>query len=201
MKGPDGPLAAALAPIDSALFLDLFRFADIAFLLDHSSAIGAAVATRLRFGLGLSLATAHRIGMIPGLKFPTQPDRGGIRSSGSEQGQETATATTSSIPRLTLRAYGAHRGVPGSTLCLRCPPGCTALSAQCPTGHPPRTTAPVRLSKPRDRPPACHRRGRSPSPSPPRDRADGATLGRLRTGGGSEGRRSGTPRRRLAPLP
>ena len=65
-------------------------------------------------------------------------------------------------------------------MCLRCPPGCTPRSAQCPTGQPPRTTAPVRLSRQRGRPPACHRRGRSSLPSPSRDRADGATLGRPR---------------------
>jgi len=49
------------------------------------------------------------------------------------------------------------------------------------------------LSRPRCRPPACHRRGRSRLPLLSRDRAGGATPGRLRTGGGSEGRRSGTP--------
>ena len=75
---------------------------------------------------------------------------------------------------------GARRGVPGLTLCLRCPSRCTPRSAQCLTGQPPRYTVPVRLFRPRGRPPACHRRGRSPLPSPPRDRADGATLGRPR---------------------
>ena len=39
-------------------------------------------------------------------------------------------------------------------------------SAQCLTGQPPRYTLPVHLSTPRGRPPACHRRGRSPIPSP-----------------------------------
>ena len=38
----------------------------------------------------------------------------------------------------------------------------------------------MRLSTPRARPPASHRRGRSPLPSPPRDRADGATPARRR---------------------
>ena len=83
-------------------------------------------------------------------------------------------------PLPSTRASGAHRGVPGSTLCLRCPLCCAPRSAQCPTGQPPRYTAPVHLLPPRSRPPACHRRGRSPLPSPPRDRADGATLGRPR---------------------
>jgi hypothetical protein len=45
-------------------------------------------------------------------------------------------------------------------------------------GQPPRHTVPVRLSTLRGRPPASHRRGRSPLPSPSRDRADGATLSR-----------------------
>ena len=53
-------------------------------------------------------------------------------------------------------------------------------SEQCLGGQPPRESGPVRPFRPRGRPPACHRRGRSPLPSPPRDRADGATLGRPR---------------------
>ena len=142
------------------------------------------------------------------------------------------------MQRLSTRASGAHRGVPGSTLCLRClsspasrrrnadpVPGslftargrlaplpsrssmrglresrarellaltgaCRARhcagndpSASClaphnaDAGQPPRYTVPVRPSTPRGRPPASHRRGRSPLPPPPRDRADGTTLG------------------------
>ena len=54
-------------------------------------------------------------------------------------------------------------GVRGLTLCLRCPTGDPPRFAQCLTGHPPRHTDPVHISKPRCRPPACHRRGRSPS--------------------------------------
>jgi len=55
-----------------------------------------------------------------------------------------------------------------------------ARTAQCHTGQPSRSSVPVRLSPQRSRPPALHRRGRSPCPSLPRDHADGATLGRLR---------------------
>ena len=75
---------------------------------------------------------------------------------------------------------GPHRGVPGLTLCLRCPSGRPSPTAQCLTGQPSRRNASVHLSTPRGRPPACHRRGRRPSNPPSRDRADGATLGRPR---------------------
>jgi hypothetical protein len=87
-------------------------------------------------------------------------------------------AAAASIPRPSTRASGAHRGVPGLTLCLRCFSGSISRSAQCLTGQPPRNTSPVQLLPRRGRPPAFHRRGRSPLRSPPRDRADGATLAR-----------------------
>ena len=52
----------------------------------------------------------------------------------------------------------------------------------------------MHLLPPRGRPPACHRRGRSPLPPPSRDRADGATLGRPR----HEPRRTRRPALRVA---
>mgnify|MGYP001816970180 FL=1 len=61
------------------------------------------------------------------------------------------------------------------------------------TGQPPRYTAPVGLSRPRGRPPASHRRGRSLSI---RLRATAPMGRRWTTGGGPEGRRSGTPQQR-----
>ena len=66
------------------------------------------------------------------------------------------TAAAISNPHPSTRAYGLHRGVPGLTLCLRCRPGCPSPTAQCLTGQPPRQS----------RPPASHRRGRSPSRCP-----------------------------------
>ena len=52
------------------------------------------------------------------------------------------TAAAISTPRPSTRGYGAHRGVPGTALCLRCPAGCPPRSAQCrcrapPAGHRP----------------------------------------------------------------
>ena len=47
-------------------------------------------------------------------------------------------------------------------------------------GQPSRQSVPVHLYRLGRRPPACHRRGRISFPSPSRDHADGATLGRLR---------------------
>jgi hypothetical protein len=83
--------------------------------------------------------------------------------------------------------YRAHRGVPGLTLCLRCLSGCATRTAQCHTGQPPRLTAPVHISKPRGRPPAGHRRGRS-SPRFPR-----ATTPMVRRSGASDRRRPRRP--------
>ena len=57
------------------------------------------------------------------------------------------------------------------------PPGFAALPAQCPTGLP-RDARCGLLSRLRGRPPARHRRGRSPFNQPTSDHADGATLGR-----------------------
>jgi len=70
-------------------------------------------------------------------------------------------------------------------------------------GLPPRHTVPVRLFRPRSRPPACHRRGRSPLPLPSRDRADGATLGRRtrRPGPRDATERGPLPTSPHAPLP
>ena len=68
-------------------------------------------------------------------------------------------------------------------------------SAQCLTGQPSRYTLPVRLSTRRGRPPACHRRGRSPPShllaTAPMVRRWAA---RGKSRGGPEGRRSRTPR-------
>ena len=87
------------------------------------------------------------------------------------------------------------------TLCLRGNSGCTPRSAQCPTGQPPRYTAPVRLLKLRGRPPALHRRGCSPSIHPrataPMERRWDA---RGTSRGGPEGRRSGTPLHATRPV-
>ncbi len=68
-------------------------------------------------------------------------------------------------------------GVPGPHLCRNDLPAERPAPAQMPTGLPRRARRGP-LSRLRGRPPACHRRGRSPLRSPTRDRADGATLGR-----------------------
>ena len=61
---------------------------------------------------------------------------------------------------------------------------------QCLGGQPPRYTVPVRLFRPRSRPPACQRRGRSSHNNPPGDRAEGATLDRPRHEPGRTRRRA-----------
>jgi len=65
----------------------------------------------------------------------------------------------------------------GSAFVPERPLGGAAHPAQMPTGLP-RAGLYGLLFRLRGRPPACHRRGRSPSNQPTRDRADGATLGR-----------------------
>jgi hypothetical protein len=69
-----------------------------------------------------------------------------------------------------------HRGA-GSAFVPERPLGDASRSAQMPTGLP-RGARCGLLSRRRGRPPACHRRGRSPHNQPTSDHADGATLGR-----------------------
>jgi len=58
--------------------------------------------------------------------------------------------------------------------------GATHIPEKRQGGQPPRSTVPVHLSKPRGRPPACHRRGRGPSIRPR------ATAPMVRRSGASE---------------
>ena len=99
-------------------------------------------------------------------------------------------------PIASLEAWVPHRGVPVPPpvkvnfwrssgravldIVPEPPSPCEPRPEQCLGGQPPRYTVPVQLLPRRDRPPACHRCGRSPLNNPPRDRADGATLGRPR---------------------
>jgi hypothetical protein len=102
-------------------------------------------------------------------------------------------AAANSIPRRCTRTYGVHRGVPGTALCLRCPSGCTACSAQCRYRATPaaqRSGAPLQATRQAAGAPSAGSQSFNP---PPREHADGATLRSLRSGGDSEGRRSGTP--------
>ena len=80
------------------------------------------------------------------------------------------------MPAPSERKTPPHRGA-GFDIVPERPPGPAALPAQCHTGLP-RGARCGLLSRLRGRPPACHRRGRSPSRLPTRDHADGATLGR-----------------------
>jgi len=66
-------------------------------------------------------------------------------------------------PPLSARAYGLHRGVPGTPLCRYDLPVTRHDPHNGAAGQPPRRADPVRLSKQRGRPSAHHRRGRSPS--------------------------------------
>jgi hypothetical protein len=70
------------------------------------------------------------------------------------------------------------------------PPGFAAFPAQCLTGLPRRARCGL-LSRLRDRPPACHRCGRSPPNQPTSDHADGATLGRWDANASRRPRRPG----------
>jgi hypothetical protein len=73
--------------------------------------------------------------------FRRELDNGPWRGEVYRQGCP-ASASASCGERLTAgrlnrhNAVPAHRGVPGLTLCLRCPPGCAWLTAQCQTGQP-----------------------------------------------------------------
>ncbi len=90
-------------------------------------------------------------------------------------------------PQPNPRKTAPHRGAGSAFVPVR-PPGRAARSAQMPTGLP-RGARCGQLSRPRGRPPARHRRGRSPPHLPTRDHADGATLGRR------DANASGRPRR------
>ena len=69
-----------------------------------------------------------------------------------------------------------HRGVPGTPLCRNDHPATLWAPHNGAAGQPSRQSVPVHLSQLRRRPPACHRRGRTPLNYPPRDHVDGATL-------------------------
>ena len=84
----------------------------------------------------------------------------------------------------------AHRGVPGTPLCRDNPPATRPHPHNGAAGQPPRQSVPVHLSTPRGRPPACHRRGRSPSIVL---LATAPMVRRWVAGGGPEGRCSRTP--------
>jgi hypothetical protein len=68
-------------------------------------------------------------------------------------------------------------GVPGPFLCRNDLPATPRLAHKTRTGLPRRARCGL-LLRLRGRPPACHRRGRSPHNQPTSDHADGATLGR-----------------------
>ena len=93
-------------------------------------------------------------------------------------------------PPRSTRTYGLHRGVPGLILCRPGPTGSALRPAQCHAGQPSRWIAPVQLFRLRRRPPACHRRGRSPSNT---RRATTPMGRRWAATGGPEGRGSRKP--------
>jgi len=74
------------------------------------------------------------------------------------------------------RKTSSHRGAGFDIVPVR-PPGNASCNAQCHSGLP-RGARCGLLFRLRGRPPACHRRGRSPPNQPTSDHADGATLGR-----------------------
>ena len=80
-----------------------------------------------------------------------------------------ATPVTAAAPVPATEAVPGSAGIwctpgrAGSAVAPDRPTGTAARRAQLPTGQPPRYTVPVHLSKPRRRPSAHHRRGRSPS--------------------------------------
>ncbi len=77
------------------------------------------------------------------------------------------------------RGKGASLGVRGLTLCRQDHPATHRAPHNVIPGSPGRRAS-AWLSRQRGRPPACHRRGRSPSIHHPSDRADGTTLGHRR---------------------
>ncbi len=79
------------------------------------------------------------------------------------------------IRNRTRKQTAPHRGAGSAFVPVR-PPGRAARPAQMPTGLPREARCGL-LFRPRGRPPACHRRGRSPLNQPTCDHADGATLG------------------------
>jgi len=83
-----------------------------------------------------------------------------------------------------------HRGA-GSAFVPERPLGGAPHFAQMPTGLPREARCGL-LFRLRGRPPACHRRGRSPLNQPTRDHADGATLGRWDAKASQRPRRPGT---------
>ena len=66
-------------------------------------------------------------------------------------------------PPLRLRGYGPHRGVPSLGFFFALALKAHSRSEKLQGGQPPRRDDPLNLSTPRGRPPARHRRGRSPS--------------------------------------
>ena len=137
---------------------------------------------------------------------PVQRPASAVRISGGEQRQPSAAAISIPTPRTSRvhprcrdhRRTGQPLALTGACRARHCAydalPACIPAPHNADAGLPPRNTAPVRLSTPRARPPASHRRGRS---SPIILRAT-APMGRRwavrgTSRGGPEGRRTGTP--------
>ena len=99
-------------------------------------------------------------------------------------------ANNEPLNHFTTRGKPRPTGVPGPHLCRNDLPAERSAPAQMPTGLP-RGARRGQFSRLRGRPPARHRRGRSPLRSPTRDRADGATLGRRDANASRRPRRPG----------
>ena len=125
-------------------------------------------------GLVITWATApRRVGLTP----PSGPWKQFWRSTPvlCRRNRQPPTSCFAKGPTPTLKVgpaepyspatseYCALRGVPSLSLCLRCFYRYLPRTAHWHAGQPSRCTVPVHLSTSRSRPPACHRRGRSPS--------------------------------------